>query len=64
MFLCFRLVLMPTDDGGELLLHHSLGRLVRPLRAEDEDLTGLLHVLLLQARLLLGQNVGGQRLRD
>ena len=64
MFLGLRLVLVPADDGGELLLHDCLGGLVGPLGAEDEDLTGLLHVLLLQARLLLGQNVGGQRLRD
>ena len=60
MLLSFRLVLVPADDGGKLLLHDGLGRLVGPLSAEDEDLTGLLHVLLFQARLLLGQHVGGQ----
>ena len=62
MFLCFTLVLMPADDGRELLLHHRLGGLVGPLGAEDEDLTGLLHVLLLQASLLLRQHVRRQRL--
>ena len=64
MFLCFTLILVPADDGGILLLHHRLGGLVGPLSAEDEDLTGLLHVLLLQAALLLRQDVGGQRLGD
>ena len=64
MFLCLRLVLVPADDGRELLLHDCLGGLVCPLSAEYEDLTGLLHVLLLQAGLLLGQHVGGQWLGD
>ena len=63
MFLGLPLVLMPADDGGILLLHHGLGGLVGPLGAEDEDLTGLLHVLLLQAGLLLRQHVRRQRLR-
>ena len=64
MFLCLPLVLVPADDGGILLLHHCLGRLVGPLSAEHEDLTGLLHVLLLQAALLLREDVGGQGLGD
>ena len=53
---------MPADDGREGPLHHCLGRPVRPLGAEHEDLRGLLHVLLVHRALLLGQHVGGQGL--
>ena len=64
MFLGFLLVFMPVNYGLIVALHHRLGGVVGPLRAEDEDLAGLLHVLLVQVALLLGQDVGGKRLGD
>ena len=62
MFLGLVLVLMPADDGGVGPLHHRLGGLVGPGGAEDKDLAGLLHVLLVHGRLLLGQHVGWEGL--
>ena len=62
MFLGFALALVPADDGLVVALHDGLGGVVGPLGGEDEDLRGLLHVLLVQVGLLLGQHVGGQRL--
>ena len=46
MSFCLILVFMPADDGGEGSLHDGLRPLVGPGRAEDVDLAGLLHVLL------------------
>ena len=62
MLLGLLLVLMPVDDGLVALVHDSLGGIVGPLCAEDEDLTGLLHVLLVHVALLLAQDIGGQGL--
>ena len=38
VLLCVGLVLVPGDDARVVGLHHGLGRLVGPLRAEHEDL--------------------------
>lgn len=62
MLLCFRLVLVPGDDGAEVSLHDGLRGPVGPLRAEHEDLRALLQVLLVHVGLLLADHVGGKGL--
>lgn len=62
MLLGLWLVLVPMDDGLIAPVHDGLGGVVGPLGAEDKDLAGLLHVLLVHVALLLAQDVGGQGL--
>ncbi len=63
MLLCLRLRFMPLHDGGELLVHDGCRGAVGPVRGEDEELAGLLHVLLVHGPVAaLSEHVARKRL--